>query len=246
MTSGWGSTETAPLATTAHFPVDRAGVIGLPVPGVEVKLAPVGAKLELRVRGPNVTPRYLKEPGLTRKAFDDDGFYRTGDAGRLLDPDAPERGIVFEGRLAEDFKLGTGTWVRVGELRAAVLAACAPALQDLVVCGHGREQVGILAWLNASACGDLAGGRANGDPATLAHAPEVLEAVRRGVTAHNRACPGASTRIARVHLMSEPASIDANEITDKGYINQRAVLERRRDLVGRLFADPPAPDVMVC
>jgi feruloyl-CoA synthase len=233
-TSGWGSTETAPLATTAHFPVDRAGVIGLPVPGVEVKLAPLAGKLELRVRGPNVTPGYFKAPDLTREAFDHDGFYRTGDAGRLLDPEAPERGLVFEGRLAEDFKLGTGTWVQVGVLRTAVLAACAPALQDLVVCGHGRDQIGILAWPDPSACRDLLGWIA------------VLDVVRRGIATHNRSHPGASTRIARVHLMAEPASIDANEITDKGYINQRAALERRADLVQKLFVDPPAPDVMVC
>jgi feruloyl-CoA synthase len=233
-TSGWGSTETAPLATTAHFPVDRAGVIGLPVPGVEVKLAPLAGKLELRVRGPNVTPGYFKAPDLTREAFDHDGFYRTGDAGRLLDPEAPERGLVFEGRLAEDFKLGTGTWVQVGVLRTAVLAACAPALQDLVVCGHGRDQIGILAWPDPSACRDLLGWIA------------VQDLVRRGIATHNRNHPGASTRIARVHLMAEPASIDANEITDKGYINQRAALERRADLVQRLFVDPPAPDVMVC
>jgi feruloyl-CoA synthase len=226
LTSGWGSTETAPLATTAHFPVERAGVIGLPVPGVEVKLAPVATKLELRVRGPNVTPGYLAEPDLTREAFDGEGFYRTGDSGRLLDPEAPEKGLVFEGRLAEDFKLGTGTWVHVGVLRTTVLAACAPALQDLVVCGHGRDQIGILAWPNAN--------------------PDVLELVRRGIGSHNRTRPGASTRIARVHLMTEPASIDGNEITDKGYINQRAVLERRVDLVQRLFADPPGPDVIVC
>lgn len=246
LTSGWGSTETAPLATTAHFPVDRAGVIGLPVPGVEVKLAPVATKLELRVRGPNVTPGYFQDPDLTREAFDGEGFYRTGDAGRLLDPDAPERGLVFEGRLAEDFKLGTGTWVHVGVLRAAVLAACAPALQDLVVCGHGRDQIGILAWPNASACRDLIGREGAADPVAIARAPEVGDAVRRGIAAHNRSHPGASTRIARVHLMAEPASIDANEVTDKGYINQRAVLERRGGLVQGLFADPPPPDVMVC
>ena len=246
LTSGWGSTETAPLATTAHFPVDRAGVIGLPVPGVEVKLAPVAAKLELRVRGANVTPGYYNEPELTREAFDAEGFYRTGDAGRLLDPEAPEKGLVFEGRLAEDFKLGTGTWVHVGMLRSTVLAACAPALQDLVVCGHGRDEIGILAWPNASACRDLIGEEAAADPASLARAPDVLDTVRRGIAAHNRAHPGASTRIARVHLMTEPASIDANEVTDKGYINQRAVLERRGDLVLRLFADPPGPEVLVC
>jgi feruloyl-CoA synthase len=246
LTSGWGSTETAPLATTAHFPVDRAGVIGLPVPGVEVKLAPVAAKLELRVRGPNVTPGYFKEPELTRGAFDGEGFYRTGDAGRLLDPDAPEKGLLFEGRLAEDFKLGTGTWVHVGMLRTSVLAACAPALQDLVVCGHGRNEIGILAWPNASACRELVGEGAAADPGSLSGAPEVLEVVRRGIAAHNRTHPGTSMRIARVHLMEEPASIDANEVTDKGYINQRAVLERRGELVERLFADPPGPDVIAC
>jgi feruloyl-CoA synthase len=226
--------------------VDRAGVIGLPVPGVEVKLAPVAATLELRVRGPNVTPGYYKEPGLTRQAFDGEGFYRTGDAGRLLDPAAPEKGLAFDGRLAEDFKLGTGTWVHVGVLRLAVLAACAPALQDLVVCGHGRDQVGILAWPNLSACGDLAGANIGSDPVSLARAPEVIEAVLRGIGAHNRTNPGASTRIARVHLMTEPPSIDANEITDKGYVNQRAVRERRAALVHGLFADPSGPDVIVC
>jgi feruloyl-CoA synthase len=244
MTSAWGCTETAPLASMAHFPVDRAGVIGLPVPGVEVKLVPLGDKLELRVRGPNVTPGYYRQPDLTRQAFDDEGFYRPGDAARLLDPAAPEKGLVFDGRIAEDFKLGTGTWVHVGALRTAVLTACSPVLQDLVVCGQDRGQIGILAWPNVSACRELAGPEA--DAASVIRAPQVLAVVRRGIDDHNRANPGASTRVARVHLMAEPPSIDANEITDKGYINQRAVLERRRDLVGRLFADPPGPDVVVC
>lgn len=245
LTSGWGSTETAPLATTAHFPVDRADVIGLPVAGVEVKLAPVAGKLELRVRGPNVTPGYYKAPDLTAEAFDDEGFYRTGDAGRLVDPEAPEEGLVFDGRLAENFKLGTGTWVHVGVLRTAVLAACAPVLQDLVICGEDRDQVGILAWPNVSACRDLVG-RDAADPISLARAPEVLEAVLQGIAAHNRTHPGASTRIARLHLMAEPPSIDTGEVTDKGYVNQRAVLERRVDLVHRLFTAPPGPDVIVC
>ena len=246
LTSSWGSTETAPLATTAHFPVDRAGVIGLPAPGVEIKMAPMAAKMELRVRGPNVTPGYYKEPDLTRDAFDGDGFYRTGDAGRLLDPEAPEKGLLFDGRLAEDFKLGTGTWVHVGVLRTDLLAACTPVLQDLVVCGHDRDQIGLLAWPNVNACRDLIGPEPGADPVSLARAPEVLEVVRRGIGAHNRTNAAASRRIARVHLMAEPPSIDANEITDKGYINQRAVLERRVDLVHRLFADPPGPEVIVC
>lgn len=246
LTSGWGCTETAPLATTAHFPVDRADVIGLPVPGVEVKLAPVAAKLELRVRGPNVTLGYHEAPDLTREAFDGEGFYRTGDAGRLLDPQAPEKGLVFDGRLAENFKLSTGTWVHVGVLRTTVLAACAPVLQDLVVCGEDRDQVGILAWPSASACRDLIATNAAADPVSLAGAPEVLDAVLLGIEAHNRTHPGASTRIARLHLVAEPPSIDANEVTDKGYVNQRAVLERRVDLVRRLFADPPGPGVIGC
>jgi feruloyl-CoA synthase len=246
LTSGWGSTETAPLATTAHFPVDRADVIGLPVAGVEIKLAPEAGKLELRVRGPNVTPGYFEAPELTAAAFDDEGFYRTGDAGRLLDPEAPEKGLVFDGRLAENFKLGTGTWVHVGVLRTAVLAACAPVLQDLVICGEARDQVGILAWPNMTACRDLVGREGAADPVSIARDPEVLEAVLRGIRAHNRTHPGASTRIARVHLLAEPPSIDANEITDKGYINQRAVLERRVDLVHGLFADPLGPEVIVC
>jgi feruloyl-CoA synthase len=245
LTSGWGSTETAPLATAAHFPVDRAGVIGLPVPGVEVKLAPGTVKMELRVRGPNVTPGYYKEPELTREAFDSEGFYRTGDAGRLLDPERPEKGLVFDGRLAENFKLGTGTWVQVGSLRTAVLAACAPVLQDLVVCGQDHDRIGILAWPNVSACRDMTGGNAV-EPAFFARAPDVLDVVRRGIAAHNRNCPAASTRIARALLLADPPSIDANEITDKGYINQRAVLERRADVVRELYADPPAPEVLVC
>jgi feruloyl-CoA synthase len=244
--SGWGSTETAPLVTTTHFPVDRADAIGLPVPGVEVKLAPVANRLELRVRGPNVTPGYHGAPELTREAFDDEGFYRTGDAGRLLDPDAPEKGLVFDGRLAENFKLGTGTWVHVGVLRTAILATCAPILQDLVVCGEDRDRVGILAWPNLEACRDLLEGGDAVDPAAVACAPEVLAAVAERIAAHNRTHPGASTRVARVHLMTEPPSIDANEITDKGYINQRAVRNRRAMLVRGLFADPPGVGVVAC
>jgi feruloyl-CoA synthase len=246
MTSSWGSTETAPLVTTAHYPVDRAGVIGLPAPGVEVKMVPLASKMELRVRGPHVTPGYYRQPDLTREAFDEEGFYRTGDAGRFVDTDAPAKGLVFDGRIAEDFKLATGTWVHVGALRVAVIAACTPVLQDVVVCGHDRDEVGLLGWLNLGACRELVGGATPPDPAALARAPRVLRIVRRGISAHNRQNPGRSTRIGRVHLMAEPPSIDADEITDKGYINQRAVLERRAALVPRLFADPPGPDVIVC
>ena len=147
MTSSWGLTETSPLATAAHFPIDRAGVIGVPVPGVEIKLTPVDDKLEMRVKGPNVTPGYLGQPDTTAAAFDEDGWYRTGDAGRLEDPDDPNQGLVFDGRVVEDFKLLTGTFVSVGNLRIAALAAASPLLMDAVVCGHDRDYVGLLAWL---------------------------------------------------------------------------------------------------
>src|SRR3954471_1706832 len=152
MTSSWGMTETAPMATAAHFILDRAGSIGVPVPGVELKLVPAENKLEVRVRGPNVTPGYWKRPDLTAAAFDEEGFYRPGDAVRLSDAADPTGGIEFDGRLAEDFKLLTGTWVHVGALRVGVLAAASPALQDAVVAGENREFVGLLAWLNVAGC----------------------------------------------------------------------------------------------
>jgi feruloyl-CoA synthase len=244
--SSLGSTETSPLALCCTWDFPRPGNIGVPAPGVTLKLIRTEGKLEARLRGPNITPGYWRQDHLTREAFDEEGYYKLGDAVKPADPDDLLQGYLFDGRLAEDFKLGTGTWVRVGVLRTAVLAACAPALQDLVVCGHDRDQVGILAWPNVAACRDLTAGDAAADPVSLARDPGVLAVVLRGIGAHNRSHPGASTRIARVHLMAEPPSIDANEVTDKGYINQRAVLERRLDLVHRLFADPPGPDVIVC
>src|SRR3954454_25286996 len=151
MTSSWGLTETSPLATAAHFPIDRAGVIGVPVPGTELKLAPVEDKLEMRVKGPQVFPGYLARDDLTREGFDADGFYRTGDAARLEDPEDPNRGLVFDGRVVEDFKLLTGTFVSVGNLRIAALAAASPLLMDAVVCGHDRDYVALLAWPNVAA-----------------------------------------------------------------------------------------------
>jgi feruloyl-CoA synthase len=245
MTSSWGLTETSPLATSAHFRVARAGVIGVPVPGVEVKLAPVEHKQELRVRGPNVTPGYLGRPDLSEAAFDEEGFYRTGDAGRLEDPDDPAKGLVFDGRLTEDFKLMTGTWVFAGQLRVAALDATAPLLQDAVVCGHDREYVALLAWPNVAAARELLGDP-GADAQTLVQAPQLIERVRAGLAAHNRTHTGSSMRIARVLLLAEPPSLDANEITDKGYVNQRATRERRRADVSRLYAEPPPREIIVC
>jgi feruloyl-CoA synthase len=243
MTSSWGTTETAPLATAAHFSIDRAGAIGVPVPGVELKLVPAGGKLEVRVRGPNVTPGYWKRPELTAKAFDADGFYKPGDAVRFADPADPRKGIVFDGRLAEDFKLTTGTWVAVGALRVGALAAASPALQDAVVAGENREFIGLLAWLNAAGCQKLTGGQA--PLAKLACHAAVREHVRAALARWNAGRPGSSQRIARVLLLPDAPSIDGNEITDKGYINQRLALERRKAEVERLFAATPDADVIV-
>jgi feruloyl-CoA synthase len=245
MTSSWGMTETAPMATMAHFPISRAGPIGVPAPGVEIKLVPSASKLEVRVRGPNVTPGYWKRGDLTAAAFDDEGFYRPGDAVRFLDPADPTRGIVFDGRLAEDFKLTTGTWVHVGALRVGALAAATPALQDAIVAGENRGFVGLLAWLNVAGCQKLIGDGAPSEVAALARHPAVREHVRDSLARWNAAHAGASQHIARVLLLADPPSIDANEITDKGYINQRLALERRRAEVERLFEHEPESTVIV-
>lgn len=243
MTSAWGSTETAPLSTLAHFPLERAGVIGVPVPGVAIRMVPSGDKMELRVKGPNVTPGYFKRPDLTAAAFDADGFYRIGDAGRLADPSDPSKGLVFDGRTAEDFKLSTGTWVHAGGLRVALLAACSPLLQDAVICGHDRDRVCVLAWPSLNGCRDLAGSAL--EAGELVRHPAILAALKERLRFHNLAQTGSSTRIARLLLMAEAPSIDANEITDKGYINQRATLERRGAEVERLYAEPPDAHVVV-
>ncbi len=226
MVSSWGSTETAPSATTVHYPIERAGVIGLPNPGCELKLVPCGGKLEVRVRGPHVTPGYFRRGDLTRAAFDDEGFYRIGDALKFADPAVPEGGLVFDGRVAEDFKLTTGTWVAAGAIRVKVIAALDPYVQDAVITGHDRDEVGLLLFPNPVTTRDLE--------------PERLrERVRAALAAWSNE-GGSSTRPVRALVMAEPPSIDGNEITDKGYINQRAVLERRAELVDRLYSDDPA------
>ncbi|MEA2935499.1 MAG: feruloyl-CoA synthase, partial [Variibacter sp.] len=175
MTSSWGSTETAPMATAGHFLLERAGNIGVPAPGTDIKLVPTGDKLEVRVRGPNVTPGYWRQPELTAAAFDEEGFYRIGDAMRFADPDDPNRGLMFDGRLAEDFKLTTGTFVHPGPLRIGVLAAASPALQDAIVAGDGRDCVCLLAWLSAAGCQKLVGSSEPQSLAEFAAHPRVRE-----------------------------------------------------------------------
>jgi feruloyl-CoA synthase len=237
MVSAWGSTETSPLATDCHFLAERSGNIGVPIPGTELKLVTSGDKLEVRVRGPNVTPGYWKVPELTRQAFDEEGFYLIGDAVKLADVGRPERGLFFDGRVAEDFKLNTGTWVSVGTLRVAGIAALAPLAQDIVVTGHGGDEVRFLVFPNIVACRAQAGlPETAGVNDVLAH-DKVRAAIAQGLSKLKQQGANSSGHATRALLLAEPPSVDGGEITDKGYINQRAVLTRRADAVARLNDD---------
>jgi feruloyl-CoA synthase len=243
--TGWGSTETSPTATGTYWDTERVGLIGLPFPGVELKMVPCGAKYELRLRGVNVTPGYFRQPELTEKMFDEEGYYCIGDAGIFVDPDDPVAGIIFAGRVVEDFKLTTGTFVHVGSLRTDAIAAASPVVHDALVAGQDRPFIGLLAWPNLHACRQIVGNADATYDNVIKH-PEVVACLKRGLEAHNKASGGSSSlRVARAMLMAEPPSIDGNELTDKGYINQRAGLERRAKLVERLYAETPGEDVIV-
>ena len=236
MLSGWGATETAPDCTQVYWPISKAGVIGLPIPGTEIKLVPNKEKLEMRVRGPNVMPSYFKDPVLTKKVFDEDGFYCIGDAAMFEDPRDPSKGIVFDGRISENFKLSTGTWVSVGSLRTSIVACANNVIQDIVIAGHDRDEIGILVFPNILGCRSLCPDLTPEAPVDeLIENKNVRAALLNGLKEHNAESFGSSTSIARARFMSEPADIDANEITDKGYINQRAVLSQRKSLVTRLY-----------
>jgi len=225
MLSAWGSTETSPLAAQVHFHIERAGVIGLPVAGCELKLVPTAGKMEVRVRGPHVTPGYWQRDDLTRAAFDEEGFYCIGDAVKFADPANPAKGILFDGRVAEDFKLTSGTWVHVGAIRVRLIAAGNPIVQDAVITGHGRDEIGALVFVS---------------PAAQSMTPdEVREKLANALRALASEGQASSMIPKRLLILKEPASIDAGEITDKGYINQRAVLERRADLVEELYREGP-------
>jgi feruloyl-CoA synthase len=230
-TSAWGSTETSPLATSAHFATATTGNLGLPVPGVQLKLAPVQDRLELRVRGPNVTPGYW-EPGggVTPVELDGDGFLPTGDAGRLVDEARPEAGIVFGGRLGENFKLSSGTWVNVAQVRLALVEACAPLVLEAVIAGHDRDHLGALVFLTP--------------PARQLGAAVVIDRLRDQLIAYNTAHLQTSGRILRLVVVRESLSLDEGETTDKGYTNQRRVLERRAATVAALFACPAGPEIV--
>ncbi|MFO0461832.1 MAG: AMP-binding protein, partial [Burkholderiales bacterium] len=244
MVTGWGCTETGPTATSTYWNTERVGLIGLPYPGIELKLVPVGGKYEARIKGPIVMSGYHRQPELTAKAFDEDGFYRIGDAATFVDPDDPAEGLVFAGRVVEDFKLTSGTFVHVGTLRVASIAAASPVVQDALVAGQDRPYVGLLAWPNIAACRVVAS-LPDADAATLVKHPAVIARLREGLAAMNAQAGGSSGRVGRALFLVEPPSVDGNEITDKGYVNQRAGLERRAADVERLYAEPPGDGVVV-
>jgi feruloyl-CoA synthase len=236
MTTSWGLTETAPAATSAHYAITRSDVLGVPLPGVEVALVPVGEKSEIRVKGPNVTPGYHRRPDLTEAAFDDEGFFRTGDAVTLADPDDPAAGLLFRGRIAEDFKLSTGTFVSVGTLRPKLLSASQGLLTDAIICGQDGDCVTAMVWLRPDA---LARVDDDGVPEESLRAE--LAATMTRLAAEGG---GSSQCVERLLVLTEPAQLDAGEITDKGYVNQAAVRDRRAALVAVLTADPLPPQVV--
>jgi feruloyl-CoA synthase len=248
--SGLGMTEASPSCTFALRPgLVRSGHIGLPCPGVEARLVPEDAgefaKTEIRFRGPNLMPGYWREPELTGEAFDDEGFYRTGDAVRWVDPANPRAGLLFDGRIAEDFKLDSGTFVNVGALRARVIAEGSPCVQDAVVAGLNRADIGVLIVPRLDECRRLAGCGDDVPPHELLQQPVLRTFFQDLVDRSWRAGTGSANRVARAHVLVEPPSIDKGEVTDKGSINQRAVLAHRAGVVERLYAEPRDAEVLV-
>jgi len=237
--AGYGATETGPTACNIHWPNARSGMIGLPTPGTSVKLVPAGegGKFEIRVKGPQVSPGYLDQPDATRQAFDEDGFYRLGDAARLADPDEPSAGLVFDGRLVENFKLASGAFVAAGALRVAAVSALGGLVSDAIVCGEGREGIGLMLFLDAKACERLRS-ETGGDEAA------VRAAVAERLARFNQTAKGGTGRIARALILPGAPDAASGELTDKGYINQALARDRRPVELERLFAESPDADVM--
>ena len=240
--SAYGSTETTSGCLAIHFETDKVG-IGVPMPGITVKLVPVDSRYEIRIAGPVITPGYLGDPVRSAASRDAEGFFSLGDLVAFHDPADPAQGLAFAGRLAEEFKLGSGTWVSGGQLRADLLRALAPWVSEVVICGDGQTYVAILAWPNRAAIElDFGAGAAtafDGEPA----AP-LRDALRERLAAHNAANPGASTRVRRYRLLAEPPSAGAHELSDKGTVNRNAVLRRRAADVEKLYATPAGADVI--
>jgi feruloyl-CoA synthase len=245
MATGLGSTETSPMSIQTTWETDRAGTIGIPAPGVEVKLVPRGDKLEARVSGPNVTPGYWRELELTKRAFDEDGFYSFGDAVRFIDQHDINKGLLFDGRLNEDFKLANGTWVSVGPLRAKIMGHFAPLVRDAVIAGLDRDFITVIIFVDPEACRSLATEiPERSSLAEIIKHPAVRARFHALLKSFAQQSTGSSNRIVRATLAEEPPSLDAGEITDKGSFNQRAVLERRSALVDELYAAVPGPRIL--
>lgn len=251
MVSAYGMTEMAPMHTTVHWPGGAPGHIGAPVPGCEVRLLPApdndaadplgrrAGRFELRARGPNITPGYFRQPDLTAAAFDEDGWYRSEDAVQFVDPADPDRGLRFDGRLVEQFKLQSGTWVMVGDLRTAVMSHLRPAALDVLVVGENEKEVGLLVFPDIDGCRRLTGRALDLDGCAVD--AEVQAALADGIRAHNAGTTASSRRIGRILILADQPSFAAGETTDKGYINQRLAVSRRQAAVARLYADSPDP-----
>ncbi|CAN5406585.1 AMP-binding protein [soil metagenome] len=239
LTTMYGATETQGV-TVVHWITERVGLVGLPLPGIALKLAPAGAKFEVRVKGPTVAAGYHKDPEKTAAAFDEEGFYKLGDAARFVDPEDPSKGLVFDGRVTEDFKLDSGTWVSVGVLRPDLVATCSPYIHDAVIAGQDKPFIAAMVWPSPAGLTALVADEGPGTPLD-----KLTAILRERIGAFNAAAGGSSRRVARVTILTEPPSIDAGEITDKGYVNQRATLERRAAVVAGLFAEPPGDGVIV-
>jgi feruloyl-CoA synthase len=245
MATGLGATETSPMALQCTWDSERVGAIGIPMPGVEAKLVPSGDKLEIRVKGPNVTPGYWRDPELTRKAFDEEGYYKFGDAVRFVDPEDVNKGLFFDGRFAEDFKLASGTFVNVGPLRTKIIHWFAPYVIDAIITGHDRNFLGMMLVPNLEACRTLASGL-SGSAATadvLQH-ESVVEKFSALLESFAAQATGNSNRVERAVLLDEPPSLDAGEITDKGSLNQRVILDRRAALVEEIHAPLPSSRIL--
>lgn len=244
MLTGLGATETAPFFMSVTPQTSRSGHVGLPVPGNEAKLVPNNGKLEVRAKGPNITPGYWRAPELTDKAFDEEGFYKLNDALKPVDANDLSRGFDFDGRISEDFKLASGTWVSVGPLRAKFIAACASLVRDVVIAGLDRDYVTALAILDPDGCKLINATLPLEDLAGMAADHLIREAFRERFATLLTQATGSSNRVTRAVLLGEPLSIDKGEITDKGSVNQRAVLEYRASLIADLYADPPPAHVI--
>src|SRR5450631_1421447 len=244
MLTGLGATETAPFFMSVNPRSSRSGHVGLPVAGNDAKLAPSNGKLEIRAKGPNVTPGYWRQPELTKAAFDEEGFYKFGDALKPADAGNLDAGFDFDGRIAEDFKLASGTWVSVGPLRARFIAACAPLVRDVVIAGLNRDEIAALVVLDLDGCRLINATLPPDDLEAAAADPLVREALRERLKKFLATATGSSTRITRAILLNTPLSIDRGEVTDKGSINQRAVLDARAALIDELYSPAPAAHVI--